>query len=128
MLFVDDEAEFLEYMTRRLTKRGIEVDAFSEPLEALVAAEPGRFDVALLDLKMPVIGGDELLRRLKAKDPHIEVIILTGHGSIESAFETTRAGGYEYLLKPCGIEELIAAIAGARTRRADAHTSRAAKP
>jgi DNA-binding NtrC family response regulator len=74
------------------------VVAYLDPIEALEKKVGQSFDAALLDLKMPGIDGEELLRRLKDLDPLVEIIILTGHGSIESAFRTSRNGAYQYLL------------------------------
>ena len=117
LLFVDDEKKFLESMTTRLRKRNIEVIAVDDGKEALAAADRERFDVALLDLRMPGMDGEEVLARLKQIDPSLEVVILTGHGSIQSAKELTRMGADEYLLKPCEIDELITAITNAYAKR-----------
>ncbi len=117
LLFVDDEADFVEYMQKRLKRHDIEVQSYVDPVEALESTEGVSFDVALLDLKMPGLDGEELLRRLRARDPSLEVIILTGHGSIESAFRTSREGAYEYLQKPCDFDELVRSICSAYAKR-----------
>ncbi len=118
LLFVDDEKKFLDNMTTRLRLRDIDVSEFSDSGEALEAVEAGRrFDVALLDLKMPGMDGEELLGRIKAHDPTVEVVILTGHGSIHSAASLTRSGAYEYLLKPCELDDVIKAISSAFSKR-----------
>jgi len=75
------------------------------------------FDVALIDLKMPGMDGEELLNKLKERDSTIEVVILTGHGSVKSAASLTRSGAYEYLLKPCELDEIISAISSAYAKR-----------
>ena len=109
LLFVDDEEEFVNYMTKRLQRHDFEVHAYTNP-----GRSPGEDakDKAstwdLLDLKMPEMDGEELLNRLKKRDPGIEIIILTGHGSIESAFRSAQVGAYEYLLKPCDFDDLVA--------------------
>lgn len=127
LLFVDDEVDFLEYMTKRLELRGIEVTAFSDPEEALAEADERLFDVALVDLKMPGVTGDKLLHMLKERDPFIEVIIITGHGSIQTAFDTSRSGAYEYVLKPCKFDELATAISNAYAKRIKAEETLKAK-
>ncbi len=117
LLFVDDEEEFVSYMARRLKRHDFEVHAYTSPLEALEATAGQTHDVGLLDLKMPEMDGEELLSRLKERDPTIEVIILTGHGSIESAFRSATDGAYEYLLKPCDFDQLISSINSAYAKR-----------
>ena len=109
LLFVDDEEEFVNYMTKRLTRHEFEVHAYTNPVQALEKTQGQSYDVGLLDLKMPEMDGEELLNRLKERDPTIEIIILTGHGSIESAFRTSKNGAYEYLNKPCDFDVLLSA-------------------
>ena len=120
VLFVDDEEDFLKYMAKRLNMRDLEVSAFTDAVEALETTEGQTFDVALLDLKMPEMDGEVLLKKLKERDPRVEVIILTGHGNIQSAFSTSRSGAYEYLLKPCDFEQLVKAISSAYAKRIEA--------
>ena len=120
VLFVDDEEDFLHYMAKRLNMRDLEVSAFTNAVEALETTEGQTFDVALLDLKMPEMDGEVLLQKLKERDPRVEVIILTGHGNIQSAFATSRSGAYEYLLKPCDFEQLVMAISNAYAKRIEA--------
>jgi DNA-binding NtrC family response regulator len=110
LLFVDDEDEFVDYMTRRLKPREIEVHAYTDPVRALKETATKNFDVALLDLRMPKMDGEELLSRLKERDPTIEIIILTGHGSATSAFRSAQEGAFEYLLKPCEFVDLVSSI------------------
>jgi DNA-binding NtrC family response regulator len=117
LLFVDDEIDFLTYMKKRLERHDLDVVAYPDPTEALENTVGESFDVALLDLKMPGIDGEELLRRLKDRDPRVEIIILTGHGSIESAFRTSREGAHQYLLKPCDFDALVTSIRNAYAKR-----------
>jgi DNA-binding NtrC family response regulator len=117
LLFVDDEKDFVAYMTKRLKLHDLEVDAYTHPVEALEKTEGHTYDVALLDLRMPEMDGEQLLGRLKQRDPSIEIIILTGHGSIESAFRSAKVGAYEYLLKPCDFDELVTSINKAYAKR-----------
>jgi len=117
LLIVDDEERFLRTLTQRLGLRDFEVTPVSDGLQAIEVAEQKRFDLALVDLKMPKMGGEKVLELLKKKDPHIEVVILTGHGSIDSAVECTRLGSYCYLQKPCETEELMRVLRDAYQKR-----------
>jgi DNA-binding NtrC family response regulator len=118
LLFVDDETKFLRNMTERLKLRGFDVYSYDSGMEALKALKEGiSCDVALVDLKMPGMDGEELLKELKKLTPTMEVIIITGHGSIDSAKRTTRAGAYEYLQKPCELDDIISSITSAYSKR-----------
>jgi DNA-binding NtrC family response regulator len=117
LLFVDDEEEFVNYVTRRLEEHNLEVRAFNNPVLALKETRGQAFDVGLLDLRMPGMDGEELLKSLKERDPGMEIIILTGHGSIESAFRLSKEGVYEYLNKPCDFDILLDAINNAYANR-----------
>jgi DNA-binding NtrC family response regulator len=124
---VDDEKDFVEYMTKRLERHDLEVHAYTSPTEALEGTEGQTHDVGLLDLKMPEMDGEELLGRLKERDPTIEIIILTGHGSVESAFRSAKVGAYEYLLKPCDFDDLVGSINKAYAKRVKALDATRAK-
>jgi two-component system NtrC family response regulator/two-component system response regulator AtoC len=117
LLFVDDEEDFVHFMSERLRRHDLEVAGFTSAKQALEETEGRTFDVGLLDLKMPEMDGVELMRRLKDRDPHLEFIVLTGHGSIESAFQTGQMAAYEYLLKPCDFNALVRSITNAYARR-----------
>jgi two-component system response regulator RegA len=117
LMFVDDEEDFVDYMTKHLERNNLEVRAFSSPVRALKETGGQTFDVGILDLKMPGMNGEELLKKLKERDPGMEIIILTGHGSIESAFQTSKDGAYEYLNKPCDFDVLLSAINNAYAKR-----------
>ncbi len=117
LLFVDDEEKFRKGMTERLKLRDIVVHSFSNGVDAAKAVKKEAYDVALLDLKMPGMDGEELLEILKETVPALEVVILTGHGSLDSATRTFRAGAYEYLMKPCELDELLSAITKAYAKR-----------
>ncbi len=117
LLFVDDEKKFLNATTRRLEVRNIEVFPFTRGEDALEATQNQKFDVALIDLKMPGMDGEELLRRIKQQHPRMEVVVLTGHGSLDSAKKMTREGAYEYLQKPCELDELISVLSQAYAKR-----------
>jgi DNA-binding NtrC family response regulator len=117
LLIVDDEARFLQTLTQRLSMRDFEVTPVGDGDAAVQAARTQEFDLAIVDLKMPGLSGEQVLEILKKEHPLIEVIILTGHGSIDSAVECTRTGSYGYLQKPCGTEELLTVLKEAYQRR-----------
>jgi DNA-binding NtrC family response regulator len=117
LLFVDDEELFLESMKKRLEARGFHVIALNRGIKAIDAARKNSVDVAILDLKMPGMDGNELLRTLKREHPWIEVIILTGHGGVDEEFQSVYDGAHAYLHKPCSIEDLLDAVAKAYKRR-----------
>ena len=106
VLLVDDEKKFAAMLAKRLKLRGIDIDYVSTGEDAIVKAETQRYDVAILDVKMPGIGGIELERKLNKLDPGLKIIFLTGHGS-PSDFETGSVKAAFYLAKPIQIEELI---------------------
>ena len=107
VLIVDDEVKFLEAIGRRLKMRNLEVVTASKGSDALEIARTQTFDVALLDLKMPGLNGREVLEILKREHKFLEVIILTGHGSMDSAVECTKLGAFAYLPKPYELEKLL---------------------
>ena len=107
VLLVDDEKEFLEVLIRRLSKRQVNVDGVSSGEEALKYLQVRPIDVAVLDVKMPGMDGIALLREIKKINPLIEVIMLTGHASLEVALEGMRSGAFDYLMKPAEIDELL---------------------
>ncbi len=107
LLIVDDEVAFLNSIAQRLELRGFDVAMATNGNAALEATDKEKFDLALIDLKMPGMDGKELLERLKAGHKFLEVIILTGHGSLESAVECTKLGAYGYLPKPYELDQLI---------------------
>ena len=118
IMLVDDEVSFVETMAKRLAKRNIDaITAFSaeEGLEKL-AAHPD-LDVIVLDIKMPGMDGIEALKEIKKLAPLTEVIMLTGHGTIEAAIEGMKLGAYDFLKKPCDIEELVDQLNGAAKKK-----------
>jgi DNA-binding response OmpR family regulator len=111
VLLVDDEKKFAMMLSKRLTLRGIDVDYVHTGEAAIDSTEQSKYDVAILDVKMPGIGGIELQRRLKTLAPSMRFIFLTGHGS-EVDFETASTEGAFYLTKPLRIEKLIEILHG----------------
>ena len=118
VLLVDDEVPFVETMTKRLGKRDLQVStAFSgaEALEKL--GKDSRVEVVILDVKMPGMDGIETLREIKRKHPLVEVVMLTGHATVETAIEGMRLGAFDYLMKPCDMDVLISKVGGAASRK-----------
>lgn len=118
VLLVDDEKAFVEAMTRRLTKRDVTVrNAFSgqECLDALTTMAD--VEVVVLDVKMPGIDGVDTLKRLKAEHPLVEVIMLTGHATVETAIDGMKLGAFDYLMKPCDMDVLMEKIDAAATKK-----------
>ena len=117
VLLVDDEVPFVETMSKRLTKRQLMVLSAYSGREALEKLEKNAVDVVILDVKMPAMDGIETLREIKKSHPLVEVIMLTGHATIETAVEGMRLGAFDYLMKPCEIEELLAKVGEAKEKK-----------
>jgi len=114
VLVVDDEKDFVEATVKRLGKRGIDAQGALSGEQALELMKEKRFDVVLLDIKMPGgMDGIETLREIKKIAPITEVILLTGHASVESSIEGLKLGAFDYLLKPMKLEDLITKLAEA---------------
>jgi len=117
LLIVDDEKQFLETICKRLELRGFEVTPVSSGEEAMEVARKKEFEIALIDLKMPGMDGEQVLEAFKKEHKFLEVIILTGHGSIDSAIRSTKLGAYNYLQKPCELDTLLHVIKEAYQKR-----------
>jgi len=117
VLIVDDEERFRTTLGKLLTVNGLDVKTVGSGSLALEELGQSSYDVILLDVKMPEMDGVETLAQIKKIDPNIEVIILTGHASVDVAVEIMRLGGYEYLLKPCPMDELMEKIETAHERK-----------
>lgn len=117
ILMVDDEKAFTDNMAGLLTARGYRVHSVYDGKSAIEALEKERFDVVVLDLKMPGMDGITTLKELKKMDLFTETLILTGHGSMDTAVEAIKLGAYDYLTKPCGIDELVLKIEGAWVKK-----------
>jgi len=110
VLVVDDEVQFVETLVKRLVKRGVKVAAAysgQQALDALAGSGATRTDVVVLDVKMPGMDGLETLAAIKEAHPLVEVIMLTGHATVESAIEGMKHGAYDYLMKPCDFDVLL---------------------
>jgi DNA-binding NtrC family response regulator len=110
LLLVDDEKGFTDIIAKRMSKRDIDVTKAYSGVEALQAMRKANFDVAVLDLKMEDMDGIEILKIFKKMDPDLAVIMLTGHGSEAAAKDGIKFGAFDYLTKPCDLEELIKKI------------------
>jgi DNA-binding NtrC family response regulator len=119
IMLVDDEERFVFTLSKRLAKRGYEVQTASNGMEALEKLAQDEVEVTILDVKMPVMDGLTTLKEVKKRNPLIEVILLTGHGSIDAAVEGLSAGAFDYLLKPCDHSRLLSKIELASKRRSE---------
>ena len=107
VLLVDDEMDFLETLIKRLRKRNVEAAGVRSGEEALEFLDHKSVDVVVLDVRMPGMDGIETLREIKKMDPLVEVIMLTGHASMEVAIEGMELGAFDYLMKPIDIDDLL---------------------
>jgi DNA-binding response OmpR family regulator len=107
---VDDEIGFANILTKRLSKRNMEVTPVYTGTEAVQSIRKRDFDVAVLDLKMEDMDGIEVLKIFKKAYPEMAVIMLTGHGSEKAAKEGIELGAFDYLTKPCELDDLLAKI------------------
>ena len=110
LLLVDDEIDFLQAIAERLTLKDFDVIAASTGREAIAAAENDLFDVAVVDFQMPGMDGTKVLKALKDRHKYLEIIMLTGHATIDSAVESTKLGAFKYLEKPYVFEKLVEVI------------------
>jgi len=117
VLLVDDEKEFIEALSERMKNRGMDVSATTSPVEALKMAEEEAYDVIILDLKMPEMDGIEVLAALKEKNPELQVILLTGHATVQKGIEAMKLGAMDFLEKPFDIKDLSEKIKKAHTQK-----------
>jgi DNA-binding NtrC family response regulator len=117
VLLVDDEKEFLDLMGERMTERGMAVEKAASAADAIKLTEEQSFDAIVLDLMMPEMDGIQVLKTLKAKHPELQVILLTGYGSIEKGVEAMRQGAIDFMEKPADLEVLTEKIKKAQARK-----------
>jgi len=117
VLLVDDEGEFLETLVKRIQKRNVNATGVNSGEDALAFLEKNPVDVVVLDVRMPGMDGIETLRVLKRQFPLTEVIMLTGHASLEVAIEGMELGAFDYLMKPVEIDDLLYKLQDANKRR-----------
>ena len=117
VLLVDDEEDFLASMSERMRLRGMDVTTASSAKEALVLIESDFFDAVILDFQLPEMDGMTVLKRIKAKHPEAQIILLTGHASLEKGVEAIKIGASDYLEKPADMEALSKKIKEARAEK-----------
>lgn len=117
VLIVDDEQDFRQLFIKRFSLRNLEVDGAGSGREALDALGRKAYDVVVLDVRMPGMDGIETLKEIKKRHPRVEVIMLTGHGSVKSGIEGMSHGAFDYVLKPFKIDDLLERILKAHERR-----------
>ena len=119
VLLVDDEEEFVETLAQRLEVRDFDVATALSGADALERLEEREIDVVVLDLQMPGVDGIQVLQEIKDKKPLIEVIMLTGHATVETAIEGMKLGAFDFLTKPAETEELLEKITRAFGRKSE---------
>jgi DNA-binding NtrC family response regulator len=117
VLIIDDEDRFRNTMCKLLTVRGLEATTAGSGKEALEKLSADRYDVAIIDVRMPEMTGPQTLAEMRKIDPDIEVIIMTGYASVDTAKEIIKLGAYDYMLKPYAIEELMEKVEAAYDRK-----------
>jgi DNA-binding NtrC family response regulator len=117
VLIVDDEQEYLDIMAERLEGRGYQVDKAQNGIEALEKIDHSGYDAILLDFMMPGMDGMETLKKIRAQKPDLQVILLTGHATIQSGVEAIKLGALDFLEKPAEIEKLSEMIQKAKEKR-----------
>jgi len=117
VLLVDDEEDFLETLSSRLEMRGLKVSAVTSGEQAVTEAKEQEYDAIVVDLSMPGIDGLETLKRIKADNPNAEIIMLTGHASVQSGVEAMKLGAGDFLQKPVELSELMAKIGEAKNKK-----------
>ena len=119
ILLVDDEEGYVNVLAKRMAKRQVEVMIALSGAEAIQTLRKNDFDVAVVDLKMEDMDGIEVLKIFKKMDPELPVVMLTGHGSEKAARDGLALGAFDYLTKPCDLEELLATIIKAAEQRSE---------
>ncbi len=110
VLIVDDEGQFVEAVVERLRLRGFEADGVTDGKDAIASLTEKPRDVVLLDVKMPGVGGLEVIKEIKEKWPKLQVVLLTGHGSTRDAEAGMQLGAFKYVMKPVSIEDLTTVL------------------
>jgi DNA-binding NtrC family response regulator len=117
VLLVDDEVEFVQTVAKRLKRNKLSIQAVYSGDDALRHLADNPTDVVVLDVKMPGMDGIEALRKIKALQPLVEVIMLTGHASVEAAIDGMELGAFDYLMKPVEFDELLYKIQDAHRKK-----------
>ena len=127
LLCLDDDESFRRVLVGELRRMGLLVDAAEDAESAITALDTQSYDVALVDLNLPGMSGEEFIRVVKERSPSTECIVLSGHGTIDSAVRTLKDGAYDFLTKPCNLDELEAVIRKAAEKHALVRANRALK-
>lgn len=117
LLIVDDEKDLLELLVKRLTRKGYAVDSALSAEVALDLLKKTYYDLAVFDIRLPGMDGITLLKKTKSLQPEIEVLMLTGHGTIETAIEAMKFGAFDYITKPYNLAELELTLAKAKDNK-----------
>ncbi|MEK6197369.1 MAG: response regulator [Desulfobacterales bacterium] len=117
VLLIDDEQQFLKVLEERLETRGLKVNTATSGEDALTLIDDRNFDAIVLDLAMPGIDGIETLRLLKEKNPDLEIIMLTGHATVQKGIEAMKLGAEDFLEKPVDLSILLERISEAKNKR-----------
>lgn len=117
VLLVDDEEKFLEVLSQRLGTRGVDAETSTSGEEALVKMKNKNFDAIVLDVMMPGIDGIETLKRIRKENPEVQIIMLTGRGTVDKAVEAMKEGAIDFLEKPADINILLDKISKAKEKK-----------
>ena len=117
VLLIDDEQDFMDVLAERMRDRGMRVSTTTSAVEALDKADEENFDAIILDLMMPEMNGLEALTRLREKNPELQIILLTGHATVEKGIEAMKLGALDFLEKPIDIQALNAKIKEAKAHK-----------
>lgn len=117
VLLVDDEKDFIEMLSERMKNRDLDVNTATSASEAITMAKDGNYDAIVLDLKMPGMDGVEALKALKLINPDLQVILLTGHGTLEKGIEAMKFGAMDFLEKPADVDMLVRKIKSAQNQK-----------
>ncbi len=120
VLIVDDEHQFVDAVVERLRLRGFNADGATSGQDAMELLRQRPYDVVVLDVKMPGVGGFNVIRKIKEEWPNLRVVLITGHGSSQDAEEGLQLGAFRYLMKPVSIEDLISVFPAASGSKQDA--------
>ncbi|MFH2012415.1 MAG: response regulator [Pseudomonadota bacterium] len=117
LLLVDDEENFIETLAERLRNRNYDVTTALNGEDALQKINEYDIDIAIIDVMMPGLSGIETLSEIKRLKPLVEAFMLTGHATVETAIEGMKLGAYDYLMKPCDMDQLLAKIEEAKDKK-----------
>ena len=119
VLIVDDEGQFVDAVVERLRLRGFDADGVTSGQDAMELLHQKSYDVVLLDVKMPGLGGLEVIEEIKEKWPGMQVVMLTGHGSSQDAEKGMELGAFKYVMKPVNIDDLTEILRAASGQEQD---------